>query len=78
MRLRLLGARVALLARNDRSYRADLKAARDWLTRYFDARSENVTTALATLRQLQEQAAGIEPIDLAGSLDAVRALRARR
>ena len=78
LRLRLLGARVALLARNDRSYRADLKAARDWLTRYFDARSENVTTALATLRQLQEQAAGIEPIDLAGSLDAVRALRARR
>jgi uncharacterized protein HemX len=78
LRLRLLGARVALLARNDKSYRADLKAARDWLTRYFDARSESVAAALATVRQLQEQAAGIEPIDLAGSLDAVRALRARR
>lgn len=78
LRLRLLGARVALLARNDKSYRADLKATRDWLTRYFDARSESVAAALATVRQLQEHAAGIDPLDLAGSLDAVRALRARR
>jgi len=76
LRLRLLGARVALLAHNEKSYKADLKAARDWLTRYFDGRVEAVAGAVAALRQLHDGAAGVVAVDLATSLDAVRSLRA--
>lgn len=76
LRLRLLGARVALLAHNEKSYKADLKAARDWLARYFDTRREPVNGAVTALRQLQENGSGIDLPDLTPSLDAVRALRA--
>jgi len=78
LRLRLLGARLALLAHNDKIYQADLKAAREWLARYFDLRKEAVAAAATTLRQLHESATGIEPPDVAASLDAVRNLRLTR
>lgn len=76
LRLRLLGARVALLAHNEKSYKADLKAARDWLARYFDNRNNAVTRAVATVRQLHESAITIELPDVTASLDAVRNFRA--
>jgi uroporphyrin-3 C-methyltransferase len=78
LRLRLLGARLALLARNEKSYRADLKAARDWLTRYFDVRKDAVTNALASVRQLHDGAISVELPDVTTSLDAVRNFRATR
>ena len=78
LRLRLLGARLALLARNEKSYKSDLKAARDWLTRYFDARKDAVTNALATVRQLHDTAISVELPDVTTSLDAVRNFRATR
>jgi uroporphyrin-3 C-methyltransferase len=75
LRLRLLGARLALLAGNEKSYKADLKAARDWLARYFDGRAEPVAGALASLRQLDGVSVGERP-ELTTSLDALRSLRA--
>ncbi len=75
LRLRLLGARLALLAHNEKSYKADLKAARDWLTRYFDVRKEAVVNALATVRQLHDSAISVELPDVTASLDAVRNFR---
>ena len=78
LRLRLLGARLALLAHNEKSYKADLQASRDWLARYFDVRREAVASAVATLRQLHDNAISIEPPDVTASLEAVRNLRATR
>ncbi|HEX6795947.1 MAG TPA: uroporphyrinogen-III C-methyltransferase [Casimicrobiaceae bacterium] len=76
LRLRLLSARLALLARDDRSFKADLSAARDWLSEYFDAKNRQVQSTLATLSQLSSIAMPTEMPDLAASLDAVRALKA--
>ena len=76
LRLRLLSARLALLARDDRSFKADLHAASAWVTQYFDRRNRQVQAALATLGQLAAIAMPGEMPDLAASLDAVRALKA--
>src|SRR5690349_1652718 len=75
LRLRVLSARLALLARDDRSFKADLSAARDWLTGYFDRRNRQVQSTLATLAQLSAISMPGEMPDLAASLDAVRALK---
>jgi uroporphyrin-3 C-methyltransferase len=76
VRLRLLSARLALLAHDERSFKADLAAARSWMMQYFDQRNPQVRTALATLSQLSAIAMPTEIPDVAASLDAVRALKA--
>ena len=76
LRLRLLSARLALLARDDRSFKADLSAARGWLTEYFDKGNRQVQSTLATLSQLSSIAMPGQMPDLSASLDAVRALKA--
>ena len=78
LKLRLLGARLALLAHDDRSFKADLKAARDWLARYYDARDKTVASALAAVRQLHDSQIGIDLPDVTASLDAVRNYRLTR
>jgi uroporphyrin-3 C-methyltransferase len=76
LRLRLLAARLALLARDERSFKADLAAARGWMTQYFDRRNPQVQSALATLAQLGAIAMPTDVPDLTASLDAVRTLKA--
>jgi uroporphyrin-3 C-methyltransferase len=78
LRLRLIGARLALLARDATSYKADLKAARDWLGRYYATRNNNVARALATLRNLHDAEVGIEAPEISATLEAMRNLRAAR
>lgn len=78
LKLRLIGARLALLSRDTASYKADLKAARDWLNRYFSARDNNVAHALATLRNLHDAAVGIDAPEIGATLEAMRNLRAAR
>jgi uroporphyrin-3 C-methyltransferase len=72
LKLRLLSARIALLQRDQVAYRADITAARDWLSRYFDTQNKAVTSVLATLRELGESPVNIEIPDIAGTLEAVR------
>ena len=76
LRLRLLGARVALLAHNDKSYKADLKAAADWLARYYDVRRDTVAGVLAAVRQMHDASINVELPDVTPSLDALRSFRA--
>lgn len=76
LRLRLLGARVALLAHNDKSYKADLKAAADWLARYYDVRRDAVAGALGAVRQMHDASINVELPDVTPSLDALRNFRA--
>jgi uroporphyrin-3 C-methyltransferase len=78
LKLRLLGARLALLARDQASYKADLKAAREWIVRYYDTREKSVATALHTLHNLHESDISIEIPEIAGTLDALRNLRLAR
>jgi uroporphyrin-3 C-methyltransferase len=78
LRLRLIGARLALLARDATSYKADLKAARDWLNRYYDSRNSSVARALAMLRDLHDAEVGIEAPEISATLEAMRNLRATR
>lgn len=49
LKLRLVNAKLALLSRDGRSFREDLRQARDWLQRYFDASAKPVAAAQATL-----------------------------
>ncbi len=73
LKLRLLTARMALLTRDQATFRNDLKAAREWLTRYFDARDQPVESAAAALASLQGADIQIELPDIAATLDALRA-----
>jgi uroporphyrin-3 C-methyltransferase len=78
LKLRLLGARLALLSRDQTSYKADLKAAAEWVAKYYDTREKSVANALTTLRNLHESDITIEMPDISGTLDAVRNLRLAR
>ncbi len=72
LRLRLMSGRVALLAHEEDSFKADMRGASDWLRRYFDGRDRKVSEALATLKQLTAAEVTIEVPDISGSLEAVR------
>lgn len=52
LKLRLLNARLALLSRDQATFRGELKAALEMLGRLFDGRDKGVQAAQATLRQL--------------------------
>lgn len=75
LRLRLLSARIGLLSHDDRSFKADLRDAIAWLKQYFDVTARPVQSALATLALQAQFTMPHEMPTLAGSLDAVRALR---
>jgi len=78
LKLRLIGARLALLSRDSPSYKADLKAARDWLARYYDTRSNHVAYAQGMLRNLHDAEVSIEPPEISATLEAMRTLRTVR
>lgn len=75
LKLKLLSARLALLARDEATFRADLKTAGKWLAQYFDGKSKSVANATATLKQLGESELALKLPDLADSLEAVRSPR---
>jgi uroporphyrin-3 C-methyltransferase len=78
LKLRLLSARLALVARDEAGYREDLRQAREWLARYFDPKAKTNVSAAATLKQLEDSAISIAVPDINASMNAVRAARAAR
>lgn len=78
LKLRLLAARVALLARDEPSYRDDVKAAQAWIAKYFDAKARPTIVAQGTLKQLADSPVSIVVPDINASLSAVRSARAAR
>jgi uncharacterized protein HemX len=78
LRLRLLNARLSLIARDEAGYREDLRAAQSWIERYFDVRSKQATDALAQLKQLSAATISFEMPSISESLDAVRGYKSRR
>lgn len=75
LKLRLLSARMALLTRDEVSFRRDLKTSQDWLKRYFDVKSNESAQALSALQKLAASNIVIDLPDLSGSLEAVRNYR---
>jgi uncharacterized protein HemX len=78
LKLRLLAARVALLARDEVSFRDDLRASQAWVQKYFDPKARNNQIALASLKQIAESPVAISVPDITASLGAVRTARAAR
>jgi len=78
LRLRLLNARLSLLARDEAGYREDLRAAQAWLRRYYDPHSKQTADALAQLKQLSSVPVSFEMPNISESLDAVRSFKSRR
>jgi uroporphyrin-3 C-methyltransferase len=78
LKLRLLHARIALLQRDEASFRGDIKAAQGWLNRWFDVKQKPVATAAQTLAQLAAAAVNVELPTIADSLNAVRTLKIPR
>jgi uroporphyrin-III C-methyltransferase len=72
LRMRLLSARIALLAREEATFRADVRSAQEWLQRYFDTRDKQVGAALGSLKQLSDMQVSIDLPGTLESLDAVR------
>jgi uroporphyrin-3 C-methyltransferase len=72
LKYRLLGARLSLLARDESSFRADLKVASEWLARYYDGDDKTVSMAQSTLKQLIQSDIGGQLPDISASLEAAR------
>lgn len=77
LKLRLLNARLALLARNESAFRSDLIAAQDLVAKYFDTRAKQTQTVQALLRQVQASDLAVEMPTLTDSLNAVRNYKAK-
>jgi uroporphyrin-III C-methyltransferase len=75
LKLRLLNARLALFSRDQWTFRNELKAAQDSLTRYFDANDKAVQAAQSTLHQMTATEINVELPNLNDSQTALRTLR---
>ncbi|MDR0776639.1 MAG: uroporphyrinogen-III C-methyltransferase [Azonexus sp.] len=75
LKLRLLNARLALLARDHGTFRSELKVAQDWLQRYFAADDPAVKEAQGKLQQLLAADPGADLPSLSDSLAVLVKLR---
>ncbi|HUP28713.1 MAG TPA: uroporphyrinogen-III C-methyltransferase [Usitatibacter sp.] len=78
LKLRLLTARMALIARDEASFRDDMRASQAWIARFFDNKARPTVAALATLKQVAESPVVIAVPDINASLSAVRTARTAR
>lgn len=75
VKLRLLAARLSLLAHDDKAFKSDLKTTQVWMQRYYDDQDRAVKAALQTLQQLSASQTRVDIPDITGSLQAVRGLK---
>ncbi len=78
LRLRLLSARLGLLARDGRSFQSDLRQADEWLEHYFDTRAPSVVEMRAILKNLSKQDVMRKPPELNETLSALRNFKLSR
>jgi uroporphyrin-3 C-methyltransferase len=76
IKLRLLNARLALLSRDQWTFRNELEAARLWIGQYFEAGDKSVAATLQTLQQLAATGIVVEFPSLNDSLAALQTLKA--
>jgi uroporphyrin-III C-methyltransferase len=75
LRIRLLGARLALIAKDEHSFKSDLKAASAWVAKYFIAADPAVSSLLAVLRELQDTTLESRLPEISSGLEAMSALK---
>ena len=75
LKMHLVSARLALLSRDEDSFRQELKTAQVWMLRYFDVKSPEGAYMLSELRKLSVASINIAMPDISGSLQAVRSYR---
>lgn len=78
LKLRLLSARLALLSRDENSFKHDIKTSLEWVKLYFDVKSPEGAQAVNALQKLINANIKIDMPDVSGSLEAVRHYRASR
>jgi len=76
MKLRLLDARSAVLQRDATSYKADLSAVGNYLSRYFDPQAKPTRHMQDTLNSLSQVDIALPQTDLSASIYAIRTARA--
>ncbi|CAN7391189.1 fused uroporphyrinogen-III synthase HemD/membrane protein HemX [Paraburkholderia sp. SIMBA_054] len=77
LKMRLLSARLALLARNQTTLKSDLHAADNALARYFDGSSKQVQTVRDLVKQVDDGSGAVDVPNLDTSLQAVHQYRTR-
>jgi uroporphyrin-3 C-methyltransferase len=75
LKMRLVSARLALLSRDQESFREELKTAQLWTSRYFDVKSPEGRRLTEELKTLAAASINIELPDISASLQAVRSYR---
>jgi len=78
LRLRLLSARHALLARDESGFRSDIAVSRAWVARHFDPRDPATVILADTLDELERAQVRIDLPEIGASIEAVRVLRVSR
>jgi len=78
LKLSLLSARLALLSRDESSFKQGLMTAQLWTARYFDGKSSEVMRMSDGLKKLTASDISIELPDISASLQAVRNYRLMR
>jgi len=75
LKLRLLSAHNALIARDSDNFKAYIKTSIEWVNKHFNNKSEIGISMLETLKQLHEQKITITAPNISASYDAVRQFR---
>ncbi|WP_235844229.1 uroporphyrinogen-III C-methyltransferase [Crenobacter intestini] len=75
LKMRLLDARIALMARQGSTFATDIAAAESYVARYFDRDAPATRQWLATLATLKDVPLDVELPELTGSLKAVHDLQ---
>ena len=75
LKLRLLNARLALLSRDQWTFRSELRQSQAWMERYFNVNDKAVQTALGSVKQLAGTDIVIELPTLNDSLTALKNLK---
>lgn len=77
LKLRVLTARLALLARDGDTFASDLEQAREWTERYFDMRDARVQRVINELDELREIDMAVAPPELVDTFSALRSVQSR-
>ena len=77
LKLRLLSARIAMLQRDEATFRADLGAAQAWVERYFNRRDPGTTAFVAGLGELLKAPLALKDNQITASLKAIQTARGR-
>ena len=75
LKLRLLAARIAMLQRDESTFRADVLASQNWVNRYFNLKDPATQAFASSLGSLLKAPVALNDAEIRASLKALQALR---